>query len=83
VTILYIIGGFLGIGVAALVYRQFVDPDPPNLTEEDVMKAVQAGDTIRAMRYYRAVHGGTPKNAKSRVESLMATHAQTEKDKTP
>jgi hypothetical protein len=49
------------------------DPRPEHLTDHDIALLARRGDLIRAMRWYRSVHGGSAKAAKAAVLQLAAS----------
>jgi len=47
-------------------------PDHSNATEEDIISALNSGHKVRAIKYYRTVHGVGLKEAKDAVEKLAS-----------
>jgi len=45
-------------------------PHHSNATEEDIISALNDGHKVRAIKYYRSVHGVGLKEAKDAVEKL-------------
>lgn len=62
----------LGVAVAVAIARWNGrrDPLPEKLTDDDIASAARSGDTTRALRWYRSVHGGGLKAAKEAVGKL-------------
>jgi hypothetical protein len=58
--------------VSALTFNQLQPPPPPNLSDEHIRRAFRQGNHLDAIRWYRILHGGSLKRAKSEVAALAA-----------
>ena len=50
-------------------------PKHGSVTEGDVIVALESGHKVRAIKYYRSVHGVSLKEAKNAIEKLTSKHA--------
>jgi hypothetical protein len=71
-----IVGGAFVAAVAVAVgyalHQRRVDPMPPGASDRDIARIARDGDGLRAIRWYRTVHGGGIKEAKEAVERMAA-----------
>ncbi|MEL0653660.1 hypothetical protein V6257_01315 [Pseudoalteromonas issachenkonii] len=49
-------------------------PKHGSVTEGDVIVALKSGHKVRAIKYYRSVHGASLKEAKDAIEKLTSKH---------
>ncbi|HET9953574.1 MAG TPA: hypothetical protein VFQ61_03670 [Polyangiaceae bacterium] len=73
-TLVYVFVALTLVAVAAVMITSRLFPDPPNLTDEDVVAELRKGHPITAIRWYRAIHGVGLKKAKSAVAELAKDH---------
>ncbi len=68
----------IGIAIVAVVVLLMLkggssvsDSPPKGTTDEDIRKLAQQGKKIKAIKWYRAMHGVGLKEAKDAVEEMM------------
>lgn len=78
-TFFWIVAGIAVVAIAlALSFSQLRSQPPPNLSDEHIRRAFRRGDHLDAIRWYRILHGGSLKRAKSEVASLAADQTDTD-----
>jgi ribosomal protein L7/L12 len=72
-----VLGATLIVSVMVGVLRNRKDPVPPEATDQDVARIARTGDSARAIRWYRSLHGTGLRASKEAVERLAHTDNDT------
>jgi ribosomal protein L7/L12 len=71
-ALIYVAVG-LGLAVLFILIMAGSNPEPPpeNVTDDDIRELAKSGEKIKAIKWYRGLHGADLKSAKEAVEAMM------------